>query len=57
MFSLKGTEREPFGSREDGFDPVSEPPAFPLWRVVEAQPHTCIHATAKCMSWMLFCRH
>lgn len=59
MFSLKGSGREAFGSRGDGFDalPGSEPPAFPLWHIVEAQLHVYIHVTAKCMSWMLFCRH
>lgn len=56
MFSLKGMGRESFGSREDGFDPLpgSEPSAFPLWHVVEAQLHVCIHVTTKCTFWMLF---
>jgi len=59
MFSLKGAEREPFGSREDSFDHLlgSKLPAFPLWHVREAQLNMCMHPTAKCTSWMLFCKH
>lgn len=59
MFSLKGAEREPFGSREDGFGhlPGSKPPAFPFWHVGEARLGMCIHPVAKCTSWMLFWKH
>lgn len=48
MFSLKGTGRELFGSRGDGFDPSQ-----PLWHVVEAK---LIHVTAR-FTLNLFCSH
>lgn len=59
MFSLKGAEGEPFGSREDSFDhlPGSKPQVFPLQHVGEARLNMCIDPTVKCASRMLFCKH